>query len=285
MHRSFNPPGSSLPAVLLAAAAALCSIQVHAQAQPQAQTGTGSVQQILGNLWGTETDISVGAGAGLDQRYMGARDFRPLLLPMISVSRGIFFIDTIKGAGVQYLSASGFYIGDGFNYDPGRDDENDLWRPGSNNLRGMGDVKGTITNTLTVSQQIVPWLSINAQAEFGLDGSRGNQYQFGLESVPYHTMKDSLTLDLDAKMGDSTYNQTYFGVTQAQSSSSGFARYSPGFGIYAYSLTATWKHTFDKHWSTVMLFTGSLYTSKAANSPIVQRKYGITLLPTLNYAF
>lgn len=283
MHWFFNRSSSRLQAVVLAAGVTVCYSQARAQSQPP--TGTGSVQQILNSLWGTETDFSVGAGAGIDQRYMGAQDFRPALLPMISVSRGIFFIDTIKGAGVQYLSASGFYIGEGLNYDPGRDNENSLWRPGSDNLQGMGDVKGTITNTVTVSQQIMPWLSIDAQAEFGLNGARGNQYQFGLESLAYHTTEDSLTLDLDARMGDGTYNQTYFGVTQAQSLSSGFARYSPGFGMYAYSLTVTWQHTFNKHWSTETLLTGSLYTSKVAASPIVQRRFGLTLLPTLNYAF
>lgn len=205
---------------------------------------------------------------------------------MINVSRGIFFVDTVRGAGVQYQSASGFYIGEALNYDPGRDNENSLLRPGSDNLQGMGDVKGTITSTLTVSQQIFPWLSINAQAELGLDGhQRGNQYQFGLESIVFHNAKDSLTLDLDAKMGDAQYNQTYFGVTQAQSTSSGYARYEPGFGIYAYSLTASWNHTLDKHWSTLLVLGGTLYTNKVADSPIVQRKLGIMVLPSVSYAF
>jgi len=282
MRPSFNVPRLSLLASLWIVGTALLPIQAHAQAQ----TKTDSAQQILASLWGTQTDISVGVGAGVDQRYMGGKDFRPVLLPLVSVSRGIFFADSTKGAGVQYLSASGFYIGEAFNYDPGRDNENSALRPGADSLRRMGDVKGTFTSTLTLSRQIVPWLSINAQAELGLDGhERGNQYQFGLESLAFHTAKDSLTLDLDAKMGDGEYNQTYFGVTRAQSASSGFGRYSPGFGIYAYSLAATWNHTFTKHWTAGVVLAGTFYTSKVSESPLVERRFGITVLPSVSYAF
>ena len=35
---------------------------------------------IFGRIWGMQTDVSIGVGAGVDQRYMGGRDFSPLLL-------------------------------------------------------------------------------------------------------------------------------------------------------------------------------------------------------------
>jgi len=247
----------------------------------------GTSASDAGGIFGDKTAISIGMGIGTNSRYMGSRDFGPLIVPMLNVSRGIFFADSVQGLGVQYQSTSGFYVGDAFNYDPGRDNADDWLRPGSDRLQKLGSVKGTITNTLTVSQQIIPsWLSVNAQAELGLDGHvRGNQYQFGLESIVLHQSKDTLTLDLNAKMGDNQYNQTYFGVTASQSRSAGFARYSPGFGIYAYALTATWNHAFDKHWSAQFIVSGSVYTNKVADSEIVQRAFGLTALPSVSYAF
>ena len=243
--------------------------KVQAQAQPDAAPQPTTMSAILG----THTDVSVGLGAGIDQRYMGARDYRFEVLPTFTISRGIFFADSIRGAGLQYQSASGFYISQTLNYDLGRTDENDFFRPGSDNLRGMGDVKGTATSAITISQRITSWLSVNAQAEFGVDGHRrGNQYQFGFESAVLQTGVDAITVDLDAKLGDGQYNQTYFGVTPSQAASSGFNRYTPGSGIYAYSLTASWTHTFDKHWSTQVVLTGTRYTNSVANSPIVQEK-------------
>lgn len=238
-----------------------------------------------GGVFGNHTDVSIGLGAGLDQRYMGARAFRPLIVPMVDVSRGIFFADTVRGAGIQYQSASGFYIGEAINYDQGRDNANDWLRPGADRLAALGSVKGTLTSTLTVSQQIVPWLSANAQAEFGLDGRRGNQYQLGLESIVLKGTQDPVTLDANVKLGDHRYNRTYFGITRSQSLSSGYDRYAPGGGIYAYALTATWDHHFDKHWTGELIVSGSLYTDKAARSPIAQRRVGVTVLPSASYAF
>jgi outer membrane scaffolding protein for murein synthesis (MipA/OmpV family) len=263
--------------------AAPASAAVSDSAGTAASTGSSS---LWSQMWGDHADISVGVGAGIDQRYMGARGYRPLLMPMASITRGIFFADVSKGVGIQYLSPGGFYIGDAFNYDQGRDNRNDWLRPGGNNLRSMGSVKGTITNAITVSQQIVPWLSVNAQAELGLDGHRrGNQYQVGLESIAYKHGVNTVTLDLNAKIGDRQYNQTYFGVTQSQQSASGYRAYHPGFGIYAYAFTATWDRKFDKHWSGELIVSGSYYPTKASDSPIVQRRFGLTVLPSVSYAF
>lgn len=273
-----------IPMTLLATigVASLCSGTVQAQTQADATGQQSLVNQILG----TQTDANVGLGVGMDQRYMGARDYRFEVLPTFDISRGIFFADAIRGAGLQYQSASGFYVSQTFNYDLGRDDESNFFRPGSDNLRGMGDVKGTVTSTLTLSQQITSWLSINALAEFGLDGhQRGNQYQFGLESSALKTSVDAITLDFDVKLGDGQYNQTYFGVTPAQSASSGFDRYSPGSGIYAYAFTATWDHTLDKHWSTEVVLSATRYTNKVADSPIVQGKTGVSAFTFVKYAF
>lgn len=279
--------GIASSACTLAAALLLHAPLAQAQSDNQPSAALdASTSTDDGGVFGDKTDVTIGMGAGLDQRYMGGRDFRPLLVPMFNVSRGIFFVDGVRGAGIQYQSKSGFYIGDAFNYDQGRDNRNDWLRPGSNYLKNMGSVKGTFTNTLTLSQQVVSWLSVNGQAEIGLDGhQRGNQYQLGLESVPWQRKSDSLTLDFDVKIGDAQYNQTYFGVSSSQSRSSGFAKYSPGFGIYAYSLSATWDHHFDKHWTGEVILSGNLYPGKVADSDVVQQKYGLTVLPSLSYAF
>ncbi len=101
-----------------------------------------------------------------------------MVLPLVVIHRGMFFADTVRGVGAEFQSASGFYIGQAFNYDFGRSDKTSVFRPGSASLRGMGDVQGTVTSTLTAAQRLTPWLSINAQAEFALGDERGDQYQF-----------------------------------------------------------------------------------------------------------
>jgi MipA family protein len=277
IHRSFNPLRISPLAALAVIVAWVSSTKVSAD--------TGADPQTSGGIFGAQTDVTLGLAAGVDQRYMGSNEFRPITLPLAAIHRGMFFVDATRGVGAEFLAASGFYVGQAFNYDFGRGIESSALRPGSGNLRGMGDVAGTVTSTLTVAQQIVRWLSINAQAEFAVGDHRGNQYQFGLESTVLQTTKDSLVLDLDAKLGDSQYNLTYFGVTQAQSTTSGFSRFQPGSGIYAYSLAATWNHTLDKHWSTQLVVAGTRYTDVVEGSPIVESKLGTTVLMSVNYAF
>jgi outer membrane protein len=270
-----------LPIAIATATTALFLFSAPAQAEGD------TAPQADQSLFGNQTDVVVGVSAGVNPRYMGASGAHLLVLPTISIQRGVFFADSMRGIGAEYQTASGFYIGQAFNYDPGRTDGNSYLRPGSSRLKGMGDVKGAVTATTTVSQQLLPWLSVNAQAEFGLDGhDRGNQYQIGLESVVASASKDdTLTMDVGAKIGDRQYNQTYFGVTQAQSANSGFQRATPDSGIYAYYLSAAWDHAFDKHWSTQLVLGGSFYTGDAADSPIVQRRFAPLVYSAVNYAF
>jgi outer membrane scaffolding protein for murein synthesis (MipA/OmpV family) len=283
MNSCFNPLRAAHLSIVAAIGASLFS--VHVCAAPDGEQKNDD-QKAVTSIFGTKTDVTVGMGIGTDQRYMGSRDDRLILWPAITLHRGIFFADTLRGAGAEWQSDFGFYIADAFNYDVGRGAETSVFRSGSSNLKGMGEVKGTLTNAVTVAQGLATWFSVNAQAELALDGSqRGNQYQLGVESSFPLTPKDAITLDLDAKFGDSQYNQSYFGVTPAQSRSSGFMPFTPRSGMYAYFLSGTWKHTFDRNWSTQVIVTGTRYADRVTESPIVERKFGVTTFMSLNYSF
>jgi hypothetical protein len=88
MHRSFKPVGVAMP-IVLAATGALALFSAGAQAQTSADNAvqTSTISEIVG----THTDINIGVGAGIDQRYVGARDYCFEVLSTFDVSRGIFF--------------------------------------------------------------------------------------------------------------------------------------------------------------------------------------------------
>jgi len=238
------------------------------------------------SLFGTQTDLSVGLGAGIDQKYMGSKASRPLVMPTLSAHRGAFFADFTRGLGLEWQSTSGFYVGQAFGYDLGRVTHNDELLPGSAKLSGLGDVPITATSTLTLAQQLNPRLLISADLELGLDGhERGNRYRIGLESELFKSDADSLTLDLDTHLGDARYNQTYFGVTAVQSLDSHFARFQTDPGIYAYSLSASYNHSFDSHLSALLQVSGTRYAGKLAASPIVESDTSVTALLSLIYAY
>lgn len=151
----------------------------------------------------------------------------------------------------------------------------------------MGDVKGSTTFNLEAAQQLTSWLSLTAAGEFALEGqkNRGNQYRLGVHADVRDTKRDTVTLDLNAHAGDRDYNRTYFGVTNAQSQTSNFSRFDAGSGIYGYSLTGSWTHSFDDHWSVTTAVKVMQLTGDAARSPLVQEKTAVTGLATLNYSF
>lgn len=71
-----------------------------------------------------QTDVTVSLCTTSAPCYMGASGTRVQVLPNLNVRRGIFFADTVRGIGVEYQSASGFYIGQAFHYDAGRTEGN-----------------------------------------------------------------------------------------------------------------------------------------------------------------
>ncbi|WP_176331066.1 MipA/OmpV family protein [Burkholderia vietnamiensis] len=256
-----------------------CLLATSAQAE-NAAAGT--------SLLGDKTEITVGAGLSVMPRYLGSSETRVAPIPVIAVQRGIFFADVLRGAGAEYQTESGFYISGAVGYDEGRKTRNtSWWRQGSKRLTGMGDVKGSTTFNLVAAQQLTPWLSVTAAGEFALEGqkNRGNQYRLGFHADLLDNDKDSVSLALNAHAGDRDYNRTYFGVTDAQSQTSRFSRHNAGSGIYGYSLTGSWTHSFDKHWSVTTAVSVMQLTGDAGRSPLVQEKTAVTGLATVNYNF
>ncbi len=250
----------------------------------------GSVQaadDTSGNsLLGKKTDISMGLGAAVTARYMGSDHYRSTLLPVLSIQRGILFADSLRGLGLQWQSSAGFSASAALNYDMGRSTKNSGSRYGSTDLKGMGTVEGATVADINLSQQLLPWLSLNGEAELRTGGEdRGNRYRLGVEGIVFHNNADTIALDIDAHAGDGRYNQTYFGVTQAQSRTSRFSSFQADSGIYSYSAALNWQHTFDAHWSALTSVGVTHYTDQVRNSPLVQTDAEATGLATINYSF
>jgi outer membrane protein len=233
-----------------------------------------------------KTTATLGLGMGVTPRYMGADRYRALVLPMFSIQRGVLFADTTRGVGLQFQSDSGFGASAAINYDLGRKEKDSTSRPGDRELNGMGDINGATVADFTLSQQLLDWLSVSGEAELRMAGEhRGNRYRFGLEGILFHTGSDTLALDIDAHAGDGRYNQTFFGVTQAQSQRSLYGRYDADAGIYAYSAALNWQHSLDAHWSTLASLTLTQYADQARNSPLVRRESAGLGMFAINYTF
>ncbi len=255
-------------------AAVVCS-QAGAQEKTAADT-----------LWGDETQVTAGLALHTAPRYMGANGSIGHVLPSVTVQRGIFFADSLKGVGVQHQFDSGFSASLSLGYDFGRADGDSKYRDGSDRLKGMGEVGSATVVDINLAQQILPWLAITADAELRTGGyKRGNRYQLGLLSTLYHSDADTFTFGLNAHAGQARYNQTYFGVTGLQSDNSGFDRFKADQGIYAYSGELSWMHRFDSHWSTLASVNVMHYTDQVRHSPILRQDTPVTSTVGVQYMF
>lgn len=260
----------------LASAGCIATLTVHAQDTP-----------VPPSPFGEETEVIIGLGAGVIPRYLGAKDSKVLPVPSIAVYRGIFFADSLRGLGAEYKTESGFYASSALSYDLGRTERDSDWRPGSKKLAGMGKVKSSAVINVLAAQKLTPWLTVNAEAEFRVAGqaNRGHRYRLGLESTVFDGAKDTISVGMNVHAADRDYNQTYFGVTQAQSQRSRFSQFTPKSGIYAYSLSADWIHDFNKNWSLFAAVNVMQFSGRARNSPLVEEKTGVTGTVMLNYSF
>lgn len=92
-------------------------------------------------------------------------------------------------------------------------------------------------------------------------------------------------LDLDSYWGDRRYNQAYFGVTPVQSNRSRFATFTAGSGLYAYSMTGTWNHSFAPHWSTSLSISALRYADNASGSPLVRQRNFVSVTTAVTYKY
>jgi MipA family protein len=228
---------------------------------------------------------SFGVAAITAPRYAGSDKTFVQALPLISVQKGPWFIDSLRGVGAQYQSESGFSASEAFHYDFGRVDRDSNLRPGSRTLRGMGDVTGSVVSRTTVAQRFNSILSASVEAEYSLkDGTHRGRYRAGVELGLVQKETDIVTVNADLHAGNAAFNRAYFGVSPAQSARSGFAAYKAASGLYAYSASATWTHVYSPHWSSSIVLRGTHYMDEAGDSPIVKRHTALGTALAVNYS-
>jgi len=245
----------------------------------------GATASSWSDVFGTPSELVLGLGVGYGPRYQGAASEHVQPLPVLSYQKGVLFADTARGVGLQFPFHQNLYVSQSFGYDLGRLERDSNIRPGSARLAGMGDVPGSLTARTLVMAQLTPSLSASAEAELALrDSARRNRYRLGLEHNVFKAAADALVINADTWWGDARYNQAYFGVTAQQAARTGLAPFAPGSGLHAWSLGATWEHTFDAHWGSSLQVTATRYPDKVSDGPIA-RHSGLASTAVVTYTY
>lgn len=265
----------------------LCVIAPLAGAvEPARYSGIQPDQSLPSQAPESGYEFTIGGGVGVSPRYMGSDEYRatPALNLALQTPYGVFV--GLGGVGYRLSLPKGFFLSAAMAYDGGRKDRARGLDSGSNKLRGMGDIKGSVFTTLQAGYAIGDIAVVSVAADVPLSNrDRGNAYRFSVDGDVYRSAADSIAVGAAAHFASGKYAQTYFGVTPTQSLNSGYRQYSAGGGLYGVSLTASWTHKFTRHWSTNVAGGVMRYTGNASKSPIVFNKTNYQAAATLNYTF
>ncbi|WP_259564671.1 MipA/OmpV family protein [Enterobacter sichuanensis] len=242
-----------------------------------------AAEQSQGNV------LTLGGGVDVAPRYSGSDKTRVSAAQVVdySMTNG-FFIGTTRGIGYGNNLGNLDYSA-ALSYRTGRKDKDvssDSISSGSDELRGMGEIKGSAIVVPGLGYKVTDWLNLQVQGEIPVsERDNGEAVHFGISSPLYTSPNNPVTLALTGSWGSDKYMQTYYGVSAAQSAASGFARHDARAGIYAYSLNLDWTHRLTSRWSVLAAAGVMQLTGDAADSPIVHRKTSPTGSLKVTYSF
>jgi outer membrane scaffolding protein for murein synthesis (MipA/OmpV family) len=182
---------------------------------------------------------------------------------------------------------------------------NVLWGPmiGLSNNRSRSDVDGALKQLDRIKtslsyggfvgyrfggdQRGQGRIVVSLEATKDTKKEKGLSFGVGVSYAAIRSEKMFATFDVSAKLNDTKYTRTFFGVTEAESGRSGLAAYRPGGGLTKISTGVTAGYQLSRHWGLLARVQGGTYTGDAADSPIVKdgsKSFGQGLLG-ISYAF
>lgn len=224
---------------------------------------------------------SVGAVVIAGHQYMGSDERRTIVLPGLDYrwTNG-WFIGTGNGVGYMLDSAPNLQYGVRLTGDFGRNESR------STVLTGMGDIKARPEVGVFLNYLPTHSVFLTSSLRYGAGNDRkgllldlGAGYALQLAPRWRTAVGMAATLVNDAMM------QEYFGVTAAQSVSSGHAVYSAGAGLRDVRAHVSMNYFITSAWTVTGALTVSALEGDAKNSPIVRQRTSAHGLLALTYRF
>ena len=262
------------PLLALALAAALATACGGAQAQ--AFDAVRLFGKPTGNGEGT-----VGAVAITGHQYMGSDERRTSALPLLDYrwANG-WFIGTTNGVGYMFDSAPNMHYGLRLTADFGRNESR------STVLNGMGDVKarpeiGAFFNYLPTRDT---FLTSSLRYGAGTD-RKGMLLDLGAGYAMQLSPQWRTAVGVAATIVNQEWMQDYFGVTPAQSASSGHAVYTASAGLRDVRVNLSVNYFITPSWTLTGAVSATTLEGDAKNSPIVRERTSAQGIFAVGYRF
>ncbi|MDC8758916.1 MipA/OmpV family protein [Janthinobacterium fluminis] len=227
----------------------------------------------------------VGLGLATLPEYAGAKKTRVVPLPIAEAHFGNgIFVGTSRGIGYQ-RTVGGVNVSAALGYGGARPDHKENAFYGSDAFKGMGKVDGSALLNLSASARLGVF-DLSAGTSQSLSRRKnGSTYTFGVSAPLYQTATDKISWSASAEYGDAKHAQTYFGVTAAQSLTSGYRQKTAKAGFETVNTSINWERTLSKSWSLRGTLGVTGLVGDAASSPLTQRKVSPIVITGVAYTF
>lgn len=177
--------------------------------------------------------------------------------------------DVDRGVSANLVDWTTLRVSLGLRFDSGRDEAD------STRLDGMGDIDPTLRAQLSVRWR--PWRHWTLTTAMSADAiGKGNGWwlQAGVNRNIRLTPDSALGLGVSARWVGEDYAQRWYGVTPAQSATSGHPVYVPGSGLSDVQMSGRLRTNFGAEWSGFVGASVSWQLGRARQSPLTQEPFG-----------
>jgi MipA family protein len=191
-------------------------------------------------------------------------------------------VEAATGGGLRLELGEGTRLraGLGLRLDHGRKESD------SDELRGMGDIRGTLILRLAVSYRLDDGWRLRSNTAFDALG-RGNGVQGDFQISRDIALTPTLSANAGVALGWSNrrHMQRYFGVTPEQALTSGYPITTLSAGLRELALAAGMRQALGPHWTVFGSASLSRLLGQAADSPLTSRPQNWGLGVGLVYRF
>ncbi len=222
-----------------------------------------------------------GAAVVSGHEYQGSDIARTMAVPLIDYQwANGWFAGSSNGVGYNFSDRRYMQYGARLTANFGREESR------SPALRGMGDIApraemGGFFNLLLSRE-----FSLTSSVRYG-SGRHGNGLLADLGAGYSSEVAENFRMGLGfgLTLANASYMQSFFGVTAAQSDSSGYARYEPAAGLRDIRTNLSMTYKITPRTSVTAAVSHSMLSKGAKDSPVVRQSSSTSGVVALAYSF
>lgn len=238
--------------------------------------------QLLESSADKDWKVSIGGGLYFRPEYQGSSEYEWLPVPYFDVVyKDTIFLNIKDGLKANLYKQHGFTFAAGFDYDRGRDNEDNA------RLDGFNKIDGTLEGVLYAKYKLHPFRFTLRFAHDLLDGHEGYTFTPGVYVKFPITNKFFGKLSLDTTFANDAYMQTFFGVDgrQAADSPTITSEYNTSSGFKDIGLALSSFYELNEHWGVVSGVAYNHLVGNAEKSPLVENQAQFSGGAALSYTF